>query len=171
MFFSDACADRVLKTVHSDCSISGMGLMELNSVIMSYFDKICRNIRPLTEMNVKECQIALPLILPEDMVQNAQTAADKALADFKSTGKKVEEKCQSHEFPLNELLIKLRETYNTVTINSEAVVYMASILETVEAELFKVTGDYIKQNKKSQIGRNDIRWALQNNSTISSLFN
>jgi hypothetical protein len=40
MFFSEACAARVLKTVLPDVTLSSMGLLELNNRTLELFDKI-----------------------------------------------------------------------------------------------------------------------------------
>jgi hypothetical protein len=128
MFFSEACADRILKTVHADITISGMGLIEINTKIIELFDRITRNIAPLVEMNPKEVTIAIPIFMPQSLVQRAIDAANKAVAEFAAAGRQIA-KGPPAEFPLDDLLSRLREKYASVLINGTAVVAMAAVLE------------------------------------------
>jgi histone H3/H4 len=169
MFFSEACADRILKKVHSDITISGMGLIEINTKVIELFDRITRNVAPLVELNPPEVVIAIPLFLPKSLVQTAIDAANKAVADFTAAGKPIA-KGPPNEFPLDDLLSRLREKFSAVLINGTAVVAMAAVLELCEEKLLAVAGTYCKNNRRAQIGRNDIRWAISNDDDLAKAF-
>lgn len=169
MFFSQACVERILKTVHGDMTVSGMGLTELNGKTTELFDRITRNMAPLVEMNPKEVTIAIPIFMPSSLSDEATAAANKAVAAFAAAGKPIA-KGPPEAFPLDDLLSRLREKYNTVIINGSAVVAMAAVLELCQAKLLQVAGDYCRRNRRLQIGRNDVRWAVENDGDLATLF-
>lgn len=170
MFFNEACTDRVLKTVVPDCSVSGMGLLELNNRMIQLFDKICRNMAPIVQMNPDEVYIAIPQCIPESLAEEAKSRAQAAVSAFAASGKTQVEKGGDADLPLDDLLTRLREKYATVIINGTSVVAMGSVLELCEAELLKVAAEYCKGQRRNQIGRNDVRWAIDNNDVVKTIF-
>jgi histone H3/H4 len=91
------------------------------------------------------------------------------VADFTASGKQIT-KGTTEEFPLDELLSRLREKYTTVIINATAVVAMAAVLELCEATVLRVAGEYCKNSKRAQIGKNDIKWAITNDADCQSVY-
>lgn len=150
-------------------SVSGMGLTELNAKTTELFDRITRNIAPLVEMNPKEVTIAIPIFMPPSVSGQAIELVNKAVTAFTAAGKVIA-KGPPDTFPLDDLLSRLREKYSTVIINGTAVVAMAAVLELCEGKLLKVAGDYCKQNRRLQVGRNDVRWAVENDGDLATIF-
>ncbi|OHT15256.1 hypothetical protein TRFO_14300 [Tritrichomonas foetus] len=169
MFLSGACADNILKTVLPDVTLSSMGLMDLNNGILLLIDRITNNIAPLVEMKAEEVELALHHFLPENLIEAAKTAANAAVQKFTSSGAKIE-KCEEKDFPLDDLLSRLREKYHSVRINENTVVYMASCIETAVAELLKACGEKAMTQNRKQISRMDVKWVLANNFEIAPFF-
>lgn len=169
MFLSDACANRVLKTQLPDMSVSGMGLMELNTHMLNLFDRMGRNMAPIVEMNPEEVYLAIPKVIPAVWADQVKELAKKSVDDFVASGKQIT-KGEATDFPLDDLLSRLREKYTTVLINGTSVVAMAATMEFCQTELLKIAGTYAKDNRRGQVGRNDIRWAIQNDGNMNSIF-
>jgi histone H3/H4 len=169
MFLSGAAAERVLKTVSSDLTISGLGLTDLNTRILQLFDRLSRNMAPTVQMNPAEVYLAIPKALPQSLIEDAKNAADMAVTAFAESGKTIE-KGSVEDFPLDDLLNRLREAYHTVIIDGKAVVAMAAVMELCMKNLFSVAGDYCKTEKRNQIGKNDIRRAVENDPELNRIF-
>lgn len=169
MFLSGACADRILKTVLPDVTLSSMGLMDLNNSIVAFLSKITNNIAPLVEMNSKEVEIALPKFLPEKLIEQAKKAGEEAVKKFTDSGAHIS-KCEEQEFPLDDLLSRIRQEYHSVIVNENSIIYMGSCIEIATAEFLRVAGERAKSQKRNQISRNDIKWALANDFEIGPYF-
>ena len=169
MFLSDACANRVMKTQIPDMTVSGMGLMELNTNMLKLFDRITRNMAPIVEMNPDEVYLAIPTALTPLLTDKAKELAKKAVEDFTASGKQIVKGAPA-DFPLDDLLSRLREKYTTVMINGTSVVAMAAVMEYCEGQLLQISGTYAKDNRRGQVGRNDIRWAIQNDNDMNTIF-
>ncbi|KAH0794598.1 hypothetical protein GPJ56_001623 [Histomonas meleagridis] len=167
MFLSDACVSRILHKTNPSNSISGMGLMDLNNAVLILFDKITRNCAPIVEMNEKEVILALPHFVPESMIDKMKAAGDTALSEFKAKGQPIG-KTSDPEFPLDDLLSRMREKYHTVIIHGEATVYTAAVIEQCVSELLQIAAEHAGSGKA--IGRNDVKWTIANNSDIAALF-
>lgn len=169
MFISGACADAIVKRVLPEVTVSSMGLMDLNNCILAFLDKITNNIAPLVEMKADEVELALPNFLPESLIEQVKTEANKAVKEFTESGKKID-KCPDDDFPLHDLLTRLREKYHTVRINDNAVIYMAACIEFAVAEFAKVAGNRALSQGRKQINKMDIKYALQNDYEIGPCF-
>ena len=169
MFLSGACADRILKTVLPEVTLSSMGLMDLNNSIITFLTKITNNIAPLVEMNASEVELALPKFLPEKLIEPAKKAGEEAVKQFTDKGAHIT-KCVEPEFPLDDLLTRVRDAYHSVIVNENSIVYMAACVEVAVAEFLKVAGEHAKSQKRNQISRNDIKWALANDFEIGPYF-
>lgn len=169
MFLSGACANRILKTVLPDITLSSMGLMDLNNGILSFLTKITNNIAPLVEMNSSEVELALPKFLPENLIESAKKAASEAEKKFTESGSHIS-KCVEPEFPLEDLLTRVRDAYHSVIVNENSIVYMAACIEVAVAEFLRVAGEHAKSQNRNQISRNDVKWTLSNDFEIGPCF-
>lgn len=169
MFLSGACADRILKTVLPDVTLSSMGLMDLNNGIELFLTRLTNNIAPLVEFNAKEVELALPKFLPENLIEKAKKEAEDAVQAFSSSEQHIT-KGEDADFPLNDLLSRLRQKYHAVTINENAVVYMARCVEIAVGEFLRAAGERCKSQGRNQITRNDVKWVIANNYEIGAYF-
>ncbi len=178
----DIYISRLLKQVHPDTGISGEVLVEMNNINKYLLTELMRTVNNLLKrhnkktLDSRDVQSAVRLLFPNQLGRHAVTEGTKAVTKYNSASSTKSDKAVSRMtmaglvFPIPRVERIMRQLSNADRLGKTASVYMAAVLEYINAEILELAGNAAHDLKKKRISPRHMTLAIMNDIELNNLF-
>lgn len=172
---------RITKMVHPGTGLSGESIAELNNINKYLITKIMNTVNNFLKgknkktLDNRDVQASVSLVFPGELSKHAISDGLKAVTKFNSYKKdKKTPVSQMHmaglTFPVARTEKIMRHLSIVDRMGKTAPVYMAAVLEYINAEILELAGNVTKDYKKVRITPRYITIAIMNDTELNDLF-